>query len=420
MKYIMKIIICAVMIAVLISAMVFPTCASAIIRPETLSRSTAGLEIVDSSDTTRALPIKRPISGSENLVPTTEPVSGNTGSSTIHRPIRGEENLIPTTEPSSGSTDSGTIHRPIRGEENLIPTTEPSSGSTGSGTIHRPIPGEENLIPTTEPSSGSNSSNTPSRPLPGKENLIPTTPAPKPNAVITKPTTSDTASSGTSTTKPTESQQKPGASTSKSPYFTKHPTDETIREGANAQFVAIAENASGYNWVILSEDGNETYTIKEACSHFKGLKAEGSITTRLTLFYIPASLNGYYVACVAEGNGETVTSNGALLGVQSKNPPVQVKQNVPVTEAVTEPALAVETESTEWIETETILTETTQAEIEQMLQTTVPSATEENIENDQRTPHGMYLIAGVCIVLLVVAIILLFVLLKTLRRGKRR
>lgn len=368
MKYIMKIIICAAMIAVLISAMVFPACASGIIRPEALSRSTAGLEIADFSDTTRALPTKRPISGSENLVPTTEPVSGNTG--------------------------SGTIHRPIRGEENLIPTTEPSSGSTGS--------------------------NTPSRPLPGEENLIPTTPAPKPNGVIIKPTTSGTASSGTSTTKPTESQQKSAAPTSKSPYFTKHPTDESIREGANAQFVAIAENAFGYNWVILSEDGNETYTIKEACNHFKGLKAEGSITTRLTLYYIPASLNGYYVACIAEGNGESVTSNGALLSVQSKNPPVQVKQTVPVTEAITEPVSVVATESTEWTDAETIFTETTQEETEQMQQTTVPAATEEKEENSTRTLPGIYLIAGICIVLLVVAIILLSVLLKTLRRGKRR
>ena len=97
------------------------------------------------------------------------------------------------------------IRRPISGTENLIPTTAPSSGTTGNGIHKRPIRGEENLVPTTEPSSGTTGSGTPNKPIRGEENLIPTTPSPTPSGTIQKPTTPGTTSSGTSTVQPTES-----------------------------------------------------------------------------------------------------------------------------------------------------------------------------------------------------------------------
>lgn len=415
MKYIMKIIICAAMIAVLTSAVVFSACASGIKSPETLSRSTAGLKIADSSDTTRALPTKRPISGSENLVPTTEPASGSAGSGVIHRPIRGEENLIPTTEPSSGNTGSGTIQRPIRGEENLIPTTAPSTNNDLPN--KRPLPGEENLIPTTAPSTDIGKDLPSKQPISGKDNPVTTTPSPTPSGVISKPTTSGATSSNTTTAKPAESVQKPAASISKSPYFTKHPTDESVKQGANAQFVAIAENADGYHWTIFSADGQNTYTISEACKHFKGLQAEGSITTRLTLYYIPVTLHGHYVACIAEGNGETVTSNGALLTIQGVNTVEQVQETQPIiilpTEAVTVPV--------EETITETTIPETTQAgSAEIMLETTVSMPTAEAVEQDTKAPTVLYIIGGVCAALMAIAIVLMVILLKALRKGKRR
>ncbi len=364
MNYFVKIIVCIAMIVAMMTVVAFPAYATrlpTVIKPlET--RAPAG----SSGTTTGRLPGNRPIIS-----------------------------LNPTTEPESDSS-SAAPSRPLRGEENLIPTTEPSSGNTGSGVIQRPIKGEENLVPTT--------------------------PSQIPSGTIQKPTTSGTTSSGTSTeqptesaTKPTEAAPKPTASISKSPYFTKHPTDEDVKSGANAQFVAIAENADGYNWIILSADGKETYSIAEACSHFKGLKAEGSITTRLTLYYIPESLHGYYVACIAEGNGETVTSNGALVTIQGHKATAQAEETqsvtVPTTVDVTEPIAESIAETVE----ETALTE---ASVE--TENTVPTSNEEPGKQEEKKPAGLYMVGGICIILLVVAIILIVILLKTIRKGKRR
>lgn len=364
MNYFVKIIVCIAMIVAMMSVVVSPAYATrlpTVIKPlETMAPAGS------SGTTTGRLPGNRPII---SLIPTTEPES-NSSSAAPSRPLRGEENLIPTTEPTSGTTSSGTPNKPIRGEENLIPTT----------------------------------------------------PSPTPSGTIQKPTTSGTTSSGTSTVQPTESATKPTeaapmptASISKSPYFTKHPTDENVKSGANAQFVAIAENADGYNWIILSADGKETYSIAEACSHFKGLKAEGSITTRLTLYYIPESLHGYYVACIAEGNGETVTSNGALVTIQGHKATAQAEETqsvtVPTTVDVTDPIAESTVETVE----ETALTE---ASVE--IENTVPTSNEEPGKQEEKKPTGLYMVGGICIILLVVAIILTVILLKTIRKGKRR
>ncbi len=373
MKRIVKSIICIVMITVLMSLMVFPASAT-ITRPSTTKRPS----------------IVRPLPGVTPIETTQE-----------SEPEETYKTLAPVARPLPGVTVKPTE------------ATEPSSGGTTTKP-GRPLPGESDLIPitpteTTTPSSGGTTTK-PVRPLPDGSELIPITP--------TEATTPTLPSKNPAATKPTEPAATKATTppASKSPYFTKHPTGETIKEGANAQFVAIAENADGYNWIILSADGQETYTIKEACSHFTGLKAEGSITTRLTLYYIPASLNGYYVACIAEGNGETVTSNGALLSIQSKNPPVQLKE----TEPATEPTVETTPETTVQTTPETTVTETTQTETVETEETTQTVATEQKEENNDQSTRGLYLIGGVCVALLAAAVVLIIILLKTLHKGKRR
>ena len=193
------------------------------------------------------------------------------------------------------------------------------------------------------------------------------------------------------TEKPTEKPTEP-----KVLKITKHPTGETVEEGAAAQFVARADNAESYSWKLVSPDGATSYTCSNANGVFTGLKISGATTERLTLSNIPMSLNGWKAICVFTGAGNTLTSNPAVITVKEKPAETTEATEAETTEATTEATEA----------------ETTAPEV-----TTEPTVPAENDAPEKENGNtAIILVAIISAAVVAVAAIAAFVILKLRKR----
>lgn len=159
-----------------------------------------------------------------------------------------------------------------------------------------------------------------------KTQQAPTTqPTEAPSVIIVSPTTAAPAPTAAPTTAPTApptTEPAPPATTAPAIVITKHPSSETVSEGARTWFIAKAENATQITWEIFSPDGT-MYSVQQAMSAHPGLVLEELPEDTLGLRQIPASFNGWSARARYDGPGGTATTDRATITVR-KDPYSQV------------------------------------------------------------------------------------------------
>ena len=151
--------------------------------------------------------------------------------------------------------------------------------------------------------------------------------------VATPAPTADPAAPAAATT--TTTTTAPAAQTavdSKLPRVTKSPTDETVEEGKQAEFVARYENAIWAVWKFISPDGNTVLRYDEAKDYFEGLVIIDGNYSHMILKKIPYSLNGWRVACEYRNNDGSVMTDTATITVIPKVTPTPEPTPVPTPE----------------------------------------------------------------------------------------
>ena len=106
--------------------------------------------------------------------------------------------------------------------------------------------------------------------------------------------------------------------------ITKSPTDETVKTGEDAVFVARADNAQYLEWRFKNADKSKTYSVAEIKKEkgFENLEIDGFNTERLVLKNIPAAMDGYSVQCKYMGfDGTTAYTNYAKVTVSDAAAP---------------------------------------------------------------------------------------------------
>jgi len=106
--------------------------------------------------------------------------------------------------------------------------------------------------------------------------------------------------------------------------ITKSPTDETVKTGEDAVFVARASNAQYLEWRFKNADKSKTYSVAEIKKEkgFENLEIDGANTERLVLKNIPAAMDGYSVQCKYLGfDGTTAYTNSAKVTVSDAAAP---------------------------------------------------------------------------------------------------
>jgi len=129
------------------------------------------------------------------------------------------------------------------------------------------------------------------------------------------------------------------------PQITKHPTGETVTEGAAAAFIAKAKYVTEFTWQLVSPDGGTVLTKDNVKEEFPDLKMGGYDTERLSLENIPLEFSGWKVRCKFEGEGGDVTSEEAIVTV-NPDPDKPTEETTEATEATSE-ATEATTEATE-------------------------------------------------------------------------
>ena len=100
------------------------------------------------------------------------------------------------------------------------------------------------------------------------------------------------------------------------PVITKHPTDETVKEGGSCWFVANYNNANLARWRFLSPDGQTDLQFDELGDRFPGLKVLQGEYSSMKLLNIPYELNGWRVYCRYSNRVGSVDSATALITVE--------------------------------------------------------------------------------------------------------
>ncbi len=146
------------------------------------------------------------------------------------------------------------------------------------------------------------------------------------------PTQDPAAAATTTTTTTTTTTAAQPAVDSKLPRVTKSPTDETVEEGKQAEFVARYENAIWAVWKFISPDGNTVLRYDEAKDYFEGLVIIDGNYSHMILKKIPYSLNGWRVACEYRNNDGSVMTDTATITVIPKVTPTPEPTPVPTPE----------------------------------------------------------------------------------------
>ena len=135
-------------------------------------------------------------------------------------------------------------------------------------------------------------------------------------------------------------QTAPAANNAKLPRVTKSPTDETVEEGKQAEFVARYENAIWAVWKFISPDGNTVLRYDEAKDYFEGLVIIDGNYSHMILKKIPYSLNGWRVACEYRNNDGSVMTDMATITVIPKVTPTPEPTPIPTPAPTPEPTPA--------------------------------------------------------------------------------
>ena len=98
--------------------------------------------------------------------------------------------------------------------------------------------------------------------------------------------------------------------------ITKHPTSETVSEGARTWFIANAENETQITWEFFSPDGT-MYSLQQAMSAHPGLILEVLPKDTLGLRQIPASFSGWSARARYDGPGGTATTERATITIRA-------------------------------------------------------------------------------------------------------
>jgi hypothetical protein len=105
------------------------------------------------------------------------------------------------------------------------------------------------------------------------------------------------------------------------PSVTKSPTDEKVKEGEMASFVAIATYTTEYEWTATSPDGKTTYNCNDLPDYFKCVTIGGDGKEKMNIRNVPAELDGWTVKCKFTGPGGSAVSNSATIKVTSTATP---------------------------------------------------------------------------------------------------
>ena len=152
------------------------------------------------------------------------------------------------------------------------------------------------------------------------------TPATAPAQAVTEPTqelgeliTAPAIKPSQAPTTAPVAETAPPATTAAPVVITKHPTSETVSEGARTWFIAKAENATQITWEFFSPDGT-MYSLQQAMSAHPGLILEVLPEDTLGLRQIPVSFNGWSARARYDGPGGTATTDRATITVKKSDP----------------------------------------------------------------------------------------------------
>ena len=104
---------------------------------------------------------------------------------------------------------------------------------------------------------------------------------------------------------------------SKLPVVTKSPTDETVKAGGSAWFIAKYKNATWAVWHFVSPDGQTDLTYKEMAAQYPTLTIVNGDKSNLQLKNITENLNGWSVYCVYTNNFGSTNTGSAKITVTS-------------------------------------------------------------------------------------------------------
>lgn len=104
---------------------------------------------------------------------------------------------------------------------------------------------------------------------------------------------------------------------SKLPVVTKSPTDETVKAGGSAWFIAKYKNATWAVWHFVSPDGKTDLTYKEMAKEYPTLTIVNGDKSNLQLKNITENLNGWSVYCEYKNNFGSTNTDSAKITVTS-------------------------------------------------------------------------------------------------------
>ena len=107
------------------------------------------------------------------------------------------------------------------------------------------------------------------------------------------------------------------ANAANGPKVTKDPTDETVKPGESAWFVAKHTGAILARWHFVSPDGSDyEYTNQAVSTQFPQMKIVGGDQGTMQLQNIPLNANGWKVYCRYSNNSGTADTKMATITVQ--------------------------------------------------------------------------------------------------------
>ena len=106
-----------------------------------------------------------------------------------------------------------------------------------------------------------------------------------------------------------------------SPIVIKQPlTDPAIEPGGLVSYVATANFATSSKWLLISPDGSETLTTKEAAGRFNGITIDDAGIGRIIIYNVPAEMNGWQIMCRFYESTNVYSSDTQKATIQVKVP----------------------------------------------------------------------------------------------------
>ncbi len=123
---------------------------------------------------------------------------------------------------------------------------------------------------------------------------------------------------GTANNNVTANPDTTAANAANAPKVTKDPTDETVKPGESAWFVAKHTGAILARWHFVSPDGKDyTYSDEEISKEFPEMKIVHGDQGTMQLQNIPLNANGWKVYCRYSNNSGTADTKSATITVQT-------------------------------------------------------------------------------------------------------